>query len=101
MSRDTNKGNLKNFFIKLTAIIFAVIIVINISFNVIFGEKLEKVNKFLSLNNKDDREEIKDKIRSEINKGLGKERILNEEDAELLYKLYIKLKKEIDQTNKN
>ena len=101
MSPDKNKGNLKTFFIKLIAIAFAAILTINISFNLIFGDKLESVNKLFSLGAKEEREEIKNKIRSEVNKGLKKDRILSEEDAKLLYKLYMKVKKELDQVNKN
>ncbi len=101
MNSDKNKGNLKTFFIKLIAIVLAVVVIINISFNIIFGDKLESINSLFSLDVKEEREEVKNKIRSEIKKGLEKDRILNEEDAKLLYKLYIKIKKEIDQANKN
>ena len=101
MNSDKNKGNLKTFFIKLIAIVLAAVVIINISFNIIFGDKLESINSLFSLDVKEEREEVKNKIRSEIKKGLEKDRILNEEDAKLLYKLYIKIKKEIDQANKN
>ena len=37
---------------------------------------------------------MKDKIRSEITKGLAKEKILNEEDKMLLYQFYLKIKNE-------
>mgnify|MGYP003320371015 CR=1 FL=1 len=36
---------------------------------------------------------LKDKIRLEIKQGLEKERILNDEDAALIYKFYHKIKK--------
>ena len=39
-------------------------------------------------------EEIKDKIRSEISIGLEKEKMINDEDKELILKLYKKLQKE-------
>ena len=94
MNQNNEKGDLKKFFIKLIAIIFAVIIVINISYNLIFADKLENINKLFSLNNKDNIEQIKNKIRLEIKSGLDKDKILNEEDKILLYKFYLKLKNE-------
>ena len=94
MNQNNEKADLKKFFIKLIAIIFAVIIVINISYNLIFAEKLENINKLFSLNNKDNIEQIKNKIRLEIKSGLDKDKILNEEDKILLYKFYLKLKNE-------
>ena len=69
----------------------------------IYGDnkyKLENINKLFSLSNKDNIEQIKNKIRLEIKSGLDKDKILNEEDKILLYKLYHKTKdefKEIDQ----
>ena len=94
MDQNNEKADLKKFFIKLIAIIFAVIIVINISYNLIFADKLENINKLFSLNNKDNIEQIKNKIRLEIKSGLAKDKILNEEDKVLLYKFYLKLKNE-------
>ena len=94
MNQNNEKAELKKFFIKLIAIIFAVIIVINISYNLIFAEKLENINKLFSLNSKDNIEQIKNKIRLEIKNSLDKDKILNEEDKILLYKFYLKLKNE-------
>ena len=94
MDQNNEKADLKKFFIKLIAIIFAVIIVINISYNLIFAEKLENINKLFSLNNKDNIEQIKNKIRLEIKSSLDKDKILHEEDKILLYKFYLKLKNE-------
>ena len=62
MDQNNEKADLKKFFIKLIAIIFAVIIVINISYNLILADKLENINKFLTLNNKESIDQIKDKI---------------------------------------
>ena len=86
-----NKTNLKSFFIKLAAITFAIIVIINVTYNLIFAEKLENINKLLSLNNKENIELIKDKIRLEMKKGLLNDKIMNEEDKVLLYKFYIKI----------
>ena len=94
MDQNNEKADLKKFFIKLIAIIFAVVIVINISYNLIFADKLENINKLFNLNNKDNIEQIKNKIRLEIKSSLDKDKILHEEDKILLYKFYLKLKNE-------
>ena len=94
MCRDDNKADLKRFFIKLIAITFSIIVIISITFNLIFEEKLERINKLLTLGDKAKIEQIKDKIRLEIRKGLNKDKILNEEDKILLRKLYLKIKDE-------
>ena len=92
MTKDNSKSDIKKFIIKLAAITIAIIIVINTTYNLIFAEKLENINKLLSLNEKENIELIKDKIRVEIEKGLDKEEILDEEDKVLFYKLYLKIK---------
>ena len=100
MNYNKNKSNLKIFFIKLICITLSVIIIINITYNLIFADKLENLNNFLSINNKESIEQIKNKIRIEIRKGLAKDNILNQEDKILLYNLYHKVTdefKEIDQ----
>lgn len=94
MNKDKNKSDIKKFLIKLAAITFAIIIIINVTYNLIFAEKLENINKLLMLNNKESIDNVKDKIRLEIEKGLNKDNILNEEDKILLYKLYLKIKNE-------
>ena len=63
----------------------------------IFADKLENINKFLSLNKKENREFIKQKLRTEIKEGLDKDHILNEEDKILLYEFYLKLKNEFEE----
>ena len=97
MNQNNSKADLKKFFIKLIAIIFAVIIVINTSYNLIFAEKLETINKLFNFGNKENVEQIINKIRSEIKSGLDKDKILNEEDKILLYKFYLKLKNEFSE----
>ena len=97
MNQNNSKADLKKFFIKLVAIVFAVIIVINASYNLIFAEKLETINKLFNLGNKENVEQIKNKIRSEIKSGLDKDKILNQEDRVLLYKFYLKLKNEFSE----
>ncbi len=88
------KNNLKIFFIKLISITFSVIIIINVIFNLIFADKIEKIDNLLSLDKSKFRNEIREKIRNEIRNGLEKENILNQEDKVLIYKLYKKLQKE-------
>ena len=101
MNRNNEKADLKKFFIKLIAVILGVIIVINISYNLIFAEKLETINKLFNLNDKENIELIKDKIRLEIKSGLDKDKILNEEDRMLIYKFYLKLKNEFKEIEEN
>ena len=91
-----NKKELKNFFIKLSSIVIAIIILINVTYNLIFADKLESINKVLMLSDKSNINSLKDKIRLEIKQGLEKERILNDEDAALIYKFYHKIKKELN-----
>ena len=99
MNQD-NKSNLKIFFIKLVAITFAIIVVINVTYNLIFAEKLENINKLLSLSDRETIESVKDKIRLEIKKGLLKDKIMNEEDKVLFYKFYLKIKNEFQEIEK-
>ena len=97
MTPKNNKPNLKIFFIKLLAISLAITIIINMTYNLIFADKLDAINKLLTINEKENIEKVKDKIKLEIEKGLSKEKILKEEDAKLLKKFYIKVKKEFDE----
>ena len=88
------KENLRSFFIKLFAISVAVIIIINLVFNILLGERLEKIDKIISLGDSSTRNDVKLKIRSELNKGLDKENIFSKEDKVLIYKIYKKIQKE-------
>ena len=91
MSQEAVKKNLKLFFIKLVAIVFAAIIVINVSYNLIIAERLR------DLTDKNNIEKVKNKIRSEIKSGLDKDAIFNKEDKILLKKFYLKVKKEFNE----
>ena len=95
------KENLRSFFIKLFAISIAVIIIINLIFNILLGERLEKIDKIISLGNSSTRNDIKLKIRSELNKGLDKENIFSKEDKVLIYKIYKKIQKEFEDLELN
>ena len=88
------KNNLKIFFVKLIAVTFSVIVIINVIFNLLFADKIEKINNILSLDKSKFRNDMKDKIRNEIRNGLEKKNILSQEDKILLYKLYKKIEKE-------
>jgi|TARA_B110000438_G_scaffold218856_1_gene211758 hypothetical protein len=105
MNKEINnqkKGSgLKIFFIKLISIVVAVVITINLLFNILIGQRLEQIDEILFLNSSDVRLEFKNKIRNEINKSLKKDSLLYEEDKILLYKLYKKIIKEFDNIEKN
>ena len=94
MSDNRNLTDIKKFIIKLVAVTFAIIVVINVTYNLIFADKLENINKLLLLNKKENIESLKDKIRSELKQGIEKDQILNKEDKILIYKFYLKIKNE-------
>ena len=100
MNEDNDKASLKKFFIKLIAITFSIIIIINITYNLIFAEKFESIDKILSLSDRESVEIIKNKIRSEMKKGLLKDKIINDEDKILFYELYQKVKNEFQEIEK-
>ena len=92
-NKDIQLRKYKSFFVKLVSISIAIVIVINLLFNLIFSERLEKMDKIFSLD--------RNKIRSELSKGLNKENMIAEEDKIILYKLYLKIKKEFEDLDKN
>jgi len=94
MNKNNNNSSLKKFFIKLLAITLAIIIVINITYNLIFADKLEMLTMLLSLNKEENIEKMKDKVRLEINKGLNKDQMISDDDKKLLLRLYNKIQKE-------
>ena len=94
MNNDNNKADLKRFIIKLVMVTFSIIVIINVTYNLIFAEKFENINKLLQLDNKENIEKMKDKMREEIRRGLAKDKIFNEEDKKLLYQFYLKVKNE-------
>ena len=90
-----SESNLKIFFIKLIAITFSIIVIINVFYNVFLSEKLDILNKLSNLD-KETAEMIKDKIRSEIKSGLEKDKILSDEDALLIKKFIKKISSELN-----
>ena len=97
----TVKNDYKSFFIKLASISIAIVIVVNLLFNLIFAERLEKIDKILMLDKSNIRSEFKDKLRGELSKGLKKDNMIPEEDKILLYKLYFKIKEEFKNLDKS
>ena len=89
-----HESNLKIFFIKLIAITFSIIIIINVFYNVFLSDKLEVLNK-LSQFDRETAEMIKNKVRSELKSGLEKEKILSDEDALLIKKILKKISSEL------
>ena len=89
-----HESNLKIFFIKLIAITFSIIIIINVFYNVFLSDKLEVLNK-LSQFDRETAEMIKNKVRSELKSGLEKEKILSDEDALLIKKFLKKISSEL------
>ena len=101
MNKINETNNLKKFFIKLISVTLAIIVAFNIIFNLIFADKLDNLSRILSLNEKENIDQVKDKLRLEIKKALDKDHILNQEDKILLYKFYIKIKNEFEEIEKN
>ena len=92
MDNNTNPKNLKIFFIKLVSIFIAIIITINVLFNLIISNKMESFDILFSLTELENRRDYGNKLRDNLNELLKKDDIIKEEDKILLYKLYQKLK---------
>ena len=97
----TSNGRLKFFFIKLVSISIAIILIINFLFNMILSERLDKIDKILSVIDTNERIEIRNKIRNEIENTLNKENLIYEQDKILLFKLYLKIKEEFKNLDKS
>ena len=67
------ESNLKVFFIKLISITIAIIVIINVFYNIFLADKLDILNK-LSNMDKETAVIIKKKIRSEIRSGKEKDK---------------------------
>ncbi len=89
-----SESNLKIFLIKLIAVTFAIIVIINVFYNIFLADKLDALNKLSNLD-KNTAEIIKDKLRSELKSGLEKDRILSNEDAILIKKFIEKISSEL------
>ena len=60
------------------------------------ADKLEGINTLLSLSNNEVRRDLLNKVREDAKDALEKENLINDEDKIILYKLYIKIKKEFE-----
>ena len=88
---------IKYFLIKLVSITLAIIIIINVFYNLFLAERLENIDKVLFLSKEENRIYFKDKIRNKISRSLKKDKILNDDDKLILYKFFIKIKKEFSE----
>jgi hypothetical protein len=93
---------MKIFFIKLTAITLAVIIIINATFNVFFADKLEIVEKILSLNKQQNFEHltkiIKNAIITQLKNELTKDKIFSQDEIIVINKFTQKIQKELQES---
>ena len=101
INKSIYQKSLKIFFVKLISTSIVIIIVINLIFNLFFAERLEKLDKILLLDRSDVRQDMKNKIRNELNDALKKDNLIYEEDKILLYNLYQKLIKEFEDLDKS
>ena len=95
--QENRPNNLKSFFIKLISISFAVIIIINVIFNLLLGDRIEKIDEILSIFEMKERKKLKDEFMSELNKNLQKKNMIDKEDKIILFKVYKKIRKEFDE----
>ena len=94
---------MRNFFIKLIAILFGIIFLLNYVYNSFLRENINKIEKVLSFNERDNRIEMRNKIRSELKNAIKKDKVFSDEDKLILYELYKKIQnefKEIPKSNK-
>ena len=92
--QENRPNNLKSFFIKLISISFAIIIIVNVIFNLILGDRIEKIDKILSIFEMKERKNLKDEFMSELNKNLQKKNMIDKEDKIIFLKVYKKIRKE-------
>ena len=98
--KNINKNEFKHFLYKLILISVAIVIVFNLLFNLIFAERLEKLDLLLSLNDNNVRSKFSNKIRNELKKGLEKDNIFYEDDRILIFMLYKKIVNEFKDLEK-
>ena len=101
INKSVQQKSLKIFFVKLISTSIVIIMVINLIFNLFFAERLEKLDNILLLDRSDVRQDMKSKIRNELNDALKKDNLIYEEDKILLYKLFQKIKKEFQDIDKS
>tara|TARA_B110001452_G_C15026779_1_gene358856 strand:- start:340 stop:633 length:294 start_codon:yes stop_codon:yes gene_type:complete len=89
--KESNK--LKSFYIKLISITFAIIVVINVIFNLI-SEKLDYLNKIIALTELEERRDLANNLRKKLNESLNDDVLIKKDDRILLKKIYKKLQAE-------
>ena len=96
MERENKNQNLKIFFIKLASIALAVVIVVNVLFNLLIADKFKSIDMFLSISELDTRRELGNELRDNIESLLEKDTLIKESDKILIYKFYQKIKSEFN-----
>ena len=82
------------------SLIVAIILVIAFEFTI--GKRIDPLVKNIDrFSDEQGRKELINKLRKEMNKGLEKENMLNEEDRILIYNFINKLKSEINSVENN
>ena len=98
--KNPKSKNLKVFFIKLISITIALIISINVLFNLLISDKIKYLEPLFSLTELETRKYYRDKIREDLNELLKKDEIIKKEDKILLYNLYKKFESEFKEIEK-
>ena len=98
--KNPKSENLKIFFIKLISISIAVIILINVLFNLIIADKIKYFDVLFSLTELENRKVYGEKVRGDLKEILKKDEIIKKEDKILLYNLYKKLESEFKEIEK-
>ena len=98
--KNPKSENLKVFFIKLISVSIAVIIIINVLFNLIISDKIKYFDALFSLTELENRRYYGDKFRDDLNNLLKEDHIIKKEDRVLLYKLYKKLESEFKEVER-
>ena len=99
-AKNPKSENLKIFFIKLISISIAVIILINVLFNLIIADKMKYFDVLFSLTDLENRKVYGEKVRDDLKEILKKDEIIKKEDKILLYNLYKKLESEFKEIEK-
>ena len=82
------------------AVVITIIFIIGFEFTI--GKRIDPIVKNIDkFSDEQGRKELINKLRKEMKKGLEKENMLNDDDRELIYKFFNKLKSEINSVEKN
>lgn len=96
MDIDKKPKNLKVFFIKLISISVAIIIIINVLFNLLISN-IKYFDTLMSLTELENRRVLADELRNDLKDLLKKDYIINKEDRILIYNFYKKIKSEFEE----